>query len=196
MRILGSKLAKYPVLSMHLGGRIADIQSLIISPHNLKLIGFLAKGPDIRNEAVLDTVVVREFSKVGIIIDSEDDFRDRGDILKIEEILQLNFSLFGKKVKTKKGSHLGKVIDFIIDTDSGIVIQLIVKRPLYKSLNDPELVIDRKSVVEVNDFEIIIKDEEEKVKKPKVAKDFVPNFVNPFKEPDFAIEPKRRARNN
>lgn len=91
MRILGSKLAKYPVLSMHLGGRIADIESPIISPHNLKLIGFLVKGPDIRNEAVLDTVVVREFSKVGIIIDSEDDFRDRGDILKIEEILQLNF---------------------------------------------------------------------------------------------------------
>ena len=51
-------------------------------------------------------------------------------------------------------------------------------------LVDPELIIPRKEIVEVNDYKIIVKDEEEKIRKKAVKEDFIPNFVNPFREPE------------
>ena len=58
-----------------------------------------------------------------------------------------------------------------------------------KALIDPELIIDRSRIVEVDDYRVIIKEEREKSKtKLKAAPidDLVPDFVNPFRQPDFA----------
>lgn len=196
MQIMGSKLEKYPILSMHLAGKIAEVKLTIVSPHNLKVIGFLVDGPMIGREVgeVLDTQSVREFSRIGMIINSEDDLRMRGDIIKIEEVLNLGFDLVGKKMITKKGTKLGRIVDFVMDTESFMIMNLIVRRPLLKAINDPELVVGRKQVVEINNSFVVVKDEEEKIKKEVRKKDFVPNFSNPFREPNFAIEPKRRSK--
>ena len=187
MLIDGSKLNNFPVLSLHVGAPIAHTTSQVIDPNNLKLIAFHLSGREVggENGTILETRDVREFSHLGMIIDSSDDFVNPGDVIKLDKILKLNFSLIGLKVETKKKSHLGKVIDYVIDTDTFEVRQIIVKRPLIKSLNDSELVISRKEIVEVNDYKIIVKDEEETIKKKAIKEDFVPNFVNPFREPDF-----------
>ena len=100
--------------------------------------------------------------------------------------MKLNFSLIGLTVKTKKGTKLGKVIDYTFDSETFSVIQLIVKRPVMKAILDPELVIGRSEIKEVNDYEIIVKDEENKIRQRATKQDFVPNFVNPFKEGAFA----------
>ena len=55
-----------------------------------------------------------------------------------------------------------------------------------KAILDPELVIGRSEIKEVNDYEIIVKDEEDKIRKRATKQDFIPNFVNPFKEGAFA----------
>ena len=58
-----------------------------------------------------------------------------------------------------------------------------------KSFLDPELIIPRSRILEVNDYEVIIKSEKEAAKTKTTtdaSADFIPNFVNPFREPDFA----------
>ena len=41
--------------------------------------------------------------------------------------------------------------------------------------------------MEVNDYEIIVKDEEKKIREKAVSpEEFVPNFVNPFRKPDYS----------
>ena len=92
----------------------------------------------------------------------------------------------GLKVETKKGSKLGKVIDFTMTSEDFMTQQIIVQRPTVKRLVDPELTIPRGEVVEVTDYKIIVKDEEKVIRKKAENEDFVPNFVNPFREPDFA----------
>ena len=189
MLINGSKLIDCPVLSLHIGGQIARVTSEIIDPNDLKIIALNVDGPqtgDGEHGDILDTRSIREYSSLGLIIDSIDDFVLETDVIKISKVLQLNFSLIGLNVKTKKGTKLGKVIDYTFDTETFSVLQLIVKRPIIKAILDPELVIGRSEIKEVNDYEIIVKDEEDKIRKKATKQDFVPNFVNPFREGAFA----------
>ena len=192
MLIDASRLIDFPLLSLHVGGPVARIEELVVNPDNLKIIAFRIWGPVIKNDPelgdILDARDVREFSHIGMVIDSAEDFIDQKDVIKIDKVMQLNFSLISLSVETKKGTKLGKIIDFVVDTDDFSVRQLIVKRPFYKALSDPELVIPRKEIIEINDYKVIVKDEEEKIKKLATKEEFIPNFVNPFREPDFSAQ--------
>lgn len=193
MLINGSNLLGCPILSLHVGGRIANVTDLIIDPNNLKLIALRIEGPavDLETGDLLPIDAVREFSRLGMVIDSSDDFVNDTEVIHIKDILKLRFNLTGLKVITKQKSKLGKVSDAIFDTTSWQVQQLIVKRPAVKAFFDPELTISRHSIVEVTDYEIIVKDEHEKVKQAKPVhtdQNFSPNFINPFRKPDFAPE--------
>ena len=191
MLVSATKLIGYPVLSLHVGGAIAWAGEQIVDPETLKIVAMRAEGPLVKNDPEagewLETRDVREFSELGMVVDGMDVFVNAEDVIKLEKLLSLQFYLIGLKVETKKKSKLGKVIDYTVDTNDFSVRQLIVKRPVMKSLVDPELVIPRKEIIEVNDYKIIVKDEEEKIKKTLAKEEFIPNFVNPFREPDFSV---------
>ena len=121
-----------------------------------------------------------------MIVDSIDDLVSKGDVVKFDEIIDLNFNVIGLNVKTKKGKKLGKISEYTFDPESMQIMQFVVKRPFMKSFMDPELIIGRSQIKEVNDYEIIVIDEEEKVKKESGKKDFVPNFINPFRDSNLA----------
>lgn len=187
MLVNASKLVGTSILSVQAGRPIATVSELIIDPNSLKTIAFKVNGPMInRNENILDVSSVREYSNYGIVIDDIDELMAPGDIIKISKVLELNFNLIGLKVETKKGSNLGKVIDYTLTPEDFTVQQIIVKRPMIKRFVDPELTIPRKEIVEIDDYKIIVKDEEKVIKARAEKEDFIPNFVNPFREQGFA----------
>ncbi len=188
MLISYSRLIGTPILSIQAGGPIATIKNAIIDPNNLKILGFNLEGPLLnRTDAtILDIRSVREYSQLGMVIDGIEELVAPDDVIKIQKVLELNFDLINLKVKTKKGTKLGHLIDYTVTSEDFIVQQIIVKRPLVKALVDPELTISRKEIVEITDYEVIIKDEEKTLKARAEKEDFVPNFVNPFREQGFA----------
>lgn len=191
MLINGSRLIGCPILSLHVGGAIAHVSDIIIDPNDLKIIGFRVSGPLIRGEVgdVLLASSVREFSRAGMIVDSVDELVDGEEVIRIRDILNLNFSLPGLKVISANKSKLGKVADYIVNSDSWDIHQLIVQRPIMKALLDPELIIPRSEIVEVNDYQIVVKDEHSKLQQsaPSVRPaNLASDFVNPFRKPDFA----------
>ncbi len=192
----GSRLIGCPILSLHVGGRIASVSELIIDPDNLKIIGCRVEGPLVGKEVgeILPMESVREFSRLGMIVDSADEFVAPDEIIRIKNAIDLNFHLVGLKVESKQGAKLGKVSDFTVEPSGWQVQQLIVQRPLIKAFLDPELTISRNRIEEVDDYKVVIKEEAETPKsKAKAAKnDFVPSFVNPFREPDFATESRTK----
>lgn len=198
MLINASRLLGYPILSLHVGGPVAWVYSEIVDPEKLKIVAFYVEGPAIKNDPeagdIMEASDVREFSNMGMIVDSTDDFVEEGQVKKLDKILALNFSLFGLKVVTKKGTKLGKIADFVVDTDNYMVHQLVVKRPVVKAFLDPELIIPRREILEIDDYKIVVKDEEEKIRKRAAHEDFVPNFVNPFREPDFSASRAEQSR--
>ncbi len=194
MLITASSLTDYPILSLHVGGEVARVTQIIVDPNSLNVIAFRVDGPLIGDEVgdLLPVDSIREFSRMGMIIDSTDELVEGEELVRLRDILQLKFELNGLKVITKQKSKLGKVSDYVIDVSSWVIHQLIVQRPIMKALFDPELTISRKSIIEVNDYEVIVKDEYDKLKKVVIANnpatDFVPNFVNPFREPELVTK--------
>lgn len=190
MLVYASRLIGTPVLSVQAGGRIAVIAEPIVDPDNLRIIAFKLAGPLIAksNANILDVKSIREYSNYGIVIDDIDELIEKDDVVKISDVLRLNFALNGLKVETKKGSKLGKIEDYTLTSEDFVVQQLIVKRPIIKSFIDPELTVPRKEIIEITDYKIIVKDEEKTIKIKAEKEEFVPNFVNPFRksEQDFA----------
>lgn len=182
MLIEGSKLLKYPILSLHTTSRIAEVKGLVIDPNFLKVVAFEINAISSKQRLFLEASSVREFSKMGMIVDSDEEFVEKDDVIKLKETIDLGFSLDNMKVVSKKKAMLGRIEDFIINTEDFQIMQLIVKRPIYKALIDPELVIGRSDIHEINDREIVVKSEEGTIMKKSGTLDFVPNFVNPFKD--------------
>ena len=188
MLVTNSHLIGTPILSIQAGGPIATIKSTIVDPNDLKILGFYLEGPLLNgtDATILDVRSIREYSHLGMVIDNIEELVAPDDVIKIQNILELNFDLINLKVKTKKGTKLGHLVDYTVTSEDFIVQQIIVKRPLVKAFVDPELTISRKEIVEITDYEVIIKDEEKTLKARAEKEDFVPNFVNPFREQGFA----------
>lgn len=193
MLVSGSRLIGTPILSMQAAGPIATVAAAIIDPNNLKILGLKLSGPLVAhsNENLIDVKSIREYSRYGCIIDSADELIAEDDVIKIKNVLELNFDLIGLKVETKQGTKLGRVSDYTLTSEDFMVQQIIVRRPALKALVDPELTISRKEIVEVTDYKIIVKDEE-KVIKEKAENDFIPNFINPFRKNGEFAEAERK----
>ena len=184
----GATLARCPIVSIHVGQPIAMTLAPIIDPNDLKIIGFVVGGGVVGGEVgdILRAESIREIGELGMIVDSEDVFVSRVDVMKIDEVMSYEFQLVGLKCVTKKGTKLGKVVDYTVDPVSMEIMQIVVKRPLTKALIDPELVISRNEIVEVDDYKVTVKDEESKIRKRAAKEDFIPNFVNPFRQPGYS----------
>lgn len=183
MLVANSKLLTLPILSVQDSGKIGTISNTIVDPDNLKIVAFRVRGAtNAEGGNVLDAQSIREYSNIGLVIDSSDELISDHDVVKIGKVIDLNFSLLGLKVETKKGSKLGKVLDFTVTEDNFSVQQIIVKRPTIKSFLDSELTIPRSEIVEITDYKIIVRDEEKVIKERALNEDFIPNFVNPFRK--------------
>ncbi|MGN1313023.1 MAG: PRC-barrel domain-containing protein [Candidatus Nanosyncoccaceae bacterium] len=195
MLVIGSKALNAPVLSLHVGGEIARTTKAIIDPEDLMVRAYKVAGPIIDNDPeigdILDTRDVREYSTEGLIIDSSDRFVNQEDVIRIDEIMKLNFDLIGLKVVTAKGKKIGKVVDYTLDSNTFMIYQIIVQRPFMESFIDPQLTINRSQITEIDDYKITIKHDKQQVKVPekpkeKASEEFEPNYTNPFRKPDYA----------
>ncbi|MBR2587342.1 PRC-barrel domain-containing protein [Candidatus Saccharibacteria bacterium] len=199
MLVSFATLLNCPVLSLHVTAPIAWTVEEIVDPEKLKIVAFYVDGPNIKDDPeignILEVEDVREYGDLGMIIDSEERLVNPGDVVKLDKILELNFSLLGLKVVTKKGTKLGRIIDFLVDLNTFSIEQIIVKRPAMKAFLDPELVVPRREILEINDTEIVVKDEEDKIRKKAANEDFIPNFVNPFREPEFSASRIEQSSN-
>lgn len=181
MLIPGSRLIDAPVMGLQTGGELGRTSQAIIDPATLKIIAYEVTGPLLdMHPSLLRIADVREFSDIGIIIDSSDEFVSPDDVIKLGEIYRLNFILNEMVVIDEKKHKLGKVEDYTIDTSNFVVQQLAVRRPLLKSLNDTQLLIHRTQITEINDKAIVVHSE----RKPAepVVQAMRGAYVNPFRK--------------
>lgn len=186
-----------PVVSLHVGGIIANTKEAVIDPEDLRIIAYTLDGPLVKKDPevgdILSSDDVREVSDAGFIVDSTDRFVERGDVVHFDEVMDLRFNLVGLKVVTQDGKKIGKVSDYTLDSSTFMIYQLIVQRQFMSSLIDPELTINRSQIVEIDDFKVTIKHDKAQIKVPKEKKkkeeeEFVPNFTNPFRKPAYTDE--------
>lgn len=181
MLLAGSRLIDTPVMGLQTGAELARTSRAIIDPHTLEIVAYEVTGPLLDlHPSLLRVVDVREFSDIGMIIDSSDEFVSPDDIIKLGEVYKLNFTLVGMPVIDEKRRKVGKVDGYTIETVGFVIQQLSVKRPLLKSLNDAQLLIHRSQITEINNDAIIIHSE---VKPPEPIMQTVRDaYTNPFRK--------------
>lgn len=181
MLLAGSRLINAPVMGLQTGSELGHLTKPVISPDTLAILAYEVEGPLLdKSPSLLRIADVREFSDIGIIVDSSDEFVAPEDIIKLNDTYKLHFSPLGMKVVDEKHHKLGKVDGYTIETTGFVIQQLSVKRPFFKSLNDTQLLIHRSQITEINDHEIIVHSEA-KIPASKVH-DTRSTYINPFRK--------------
>ena len=194
MLLLGSRLAHTPIMSLQTGGRLAHTEKAIIDPANLKILAYEVVGPLLtETPAFIRTADIREYGRLGMIIDSTDELIGLSDVIHIKKIHDLNFSLIGMQVIDDHRHKLGKVDDYTLDTDSYVIQQLNVRRGFLKSLNDTGLLINRSQIVEINNSTIVVKSPTKKSAEP-VMQAMRGEFINPFRAPQSTPGPEASSK--
>ena len=187
MILLESTLNDIPIMGVQTGSELAQLSTAIIDPATLSIVAYVVSGRLLTHHpSYLRIADIRELSDIGVIIDSIDEFIEPGDVIKIDEIVRLQFALKDMRVRDEKGTNLGKVVDFTIDTGSFYIQQLTVRRPLMRSLTDTELLVHRTQIIEINDKAIVVHSQA-KVPEPERT-EVVGSYVNPFRKPDSVTD--------
>ncbi len=155
---LSESLKNKNVLSLRTGGIIAQTLEPIINPNNLKIEGFFCQDRFSKEPLVLLTQDIRDQNIQGYIVNDHDVLSDPKDLVRLQEILKLNFTLQDKPVVTSAKKRLGKVNDYALDNETMYVQKLYVGQNLLKSFSGGQLSIDRSQIVEITLKKIVVND--------------------------------------
>lgn len=190
MLILGSRLLHTPVMSLQTGTRLAHTLKPVIDPSNLKIIAYQVEGPLLtETPSFIRTDDIREYGRIGMIINSNDEIVGLEDVIRIKQVIELGFSLVGLNVIDEHKRKLGKVDDYTLDTGDFLIQQLNVRHGLIRGITDTGFLVNRSQIVEVNDNAIIVKAPSVKSVEP-VMQAIRGEFVNPFRNQNPQVEPE------
>lgn len=146
-------------MSLQSGETVATITDLIVDPSNLELVAFrcVSSRSDLSHPLLLARDI-RQTALDCLIIDSEEELSEAEDIIRLKNLLELDFTPFHKIVVTDLGRHLGHVEDFTINLDTHRLQKLYVKRPLWRSWLGASLIIDRSQIIDVTTKHFVVRD--------------------------------------
>jgi uncharacterized protein YrrD len=138
-------------MSLQTGGKLAHTEKAIINPANLQIVAFEVSGTLLTEKpSFLRIADIREYGRLGMIIDSTDELVGLDDVIQIERLYKQNFSLIGMQVIDESGHKLGKIDGYTVETDDFIIQQINVKKGIFGSFNDTGHLIHRSQIVEIN----------------------------------------------
>lgn len=161
---LSKTITDLPVMSLRTGGRVAHAHEPIINPSDLKIEGWYCTDAFSKQKLILLAQDVRDFVPQGIAVDDHESLSDPDDLIRLKEVIELDFSILGKPVITNHKRRLGKVSDFALDPLTMKIQKLYVNRPVYRSITDGQLSIDRSQIIEITNRRVVIRDADVKVK--------------------------------
>jgi sporulation protein YlmC with PRC-barrel domain len=166
---LAKSFTNIPVMSLRTTGLVAMAEQPIINPNNLKIEGWYCKDQFSKHTMILLSKDVRDIVPQGLAIDDYERLSEPEELVRLQEIINLQFELLGKHVITDHKRRLGKVSDYAVDTISFMVQKLYISQPVYKTLSGGQLSIDRSQILEITNQRIVVQDVDEKVGSPVTA---------------------------
>lgn len=153
---LSAALLNKNIMSLRTGQPIAAITAAIFNPNNLKIEGFYCQDRYDKSELVLLYQDIREVLPMGYVVNDHEVLVDPTELVRLKEVLEINYELIGKPVQTIGKHKVGKVSDFATETETMYVQKLYVSQSIFKSLTGGSLSIDRTQINEITPKRIII----------------------------------------
>ncbi len=166
---LSKHILELPVMSLRTGGQVALATRPIINPNNLQIEGWRCEDQFGKHELILLKQDVRDFVPQGIAVDDHEVLTEAGELIRLQEVLELDFELISKQVVTNHRRKLGKVSDYALDPLTMKIQKLYVARPVYKSLTEGQLQIDRSQIIEITPSRVVVRDADVTEEKPMPA---------------------------
>lgn len=158
LQLSASLLNNKSVLSLRTGGVIATITGPIINPNSLKIEGFYCQDKFNKSELILLYQDIRDMMPQGYVVNDHDVLSEPEELVRLKEVLELDFDLIGKQVVTVSKERVGKVSDYAADTDTMFIQKIYVAQSLMKSFSGGSLSIDRTQINEITPSRVIIND--------------------------------------
>ncbi|MFA5003681.1 MAG: PRC-barrel domain-containing protein [Candidatus Saccharimonadales bacterium] len=155
---LSESLLNKPVMSLRTGQPVATVRGPIINPNNLKIEGFYCVDKFSKDTLVLLYQDIRDVLAEGFVIDDHGVLAEPHELVRLKDILNLDFQLLGKPVVTTSKERLGKVSDFATEIETMYIQKIYVTQNLLKSLAGGNLGIERNQINEITDKKIIVND--------------------------------------
>ncbi|TXG77340.1 hypothetical protein E6P97_02055 [Patescibacteria group bacterium] len=156
---LSSNLLNQPVLSLRSGGTISTVVGVLINPNNLSVVAlYCARSPRDKETLVLLPQDIREWISQGFVVNDHDSLSASNDLVRLKDVMKIDYQLIGKPVHTKGKRRVGRVSDFAVDDGDFTIQKLYVSQNVMKNLSGTGLAVDRNQVIELNDKRIIIRD--------------------------------------
>ena len=156
MLILSNSLVNKSVLSLRTGTPVATITAPLINPNNLKIEGFYCQDRFNKKELIMLYQDIREILPQGYVINDHDVLVEPEELIRLKDVLNLNFELLNKQVVTVAGDKVGKVSDYAVESETMFVQKIYVAQSIIKSFAGGSLSIDRNQVNEITPRKIII----------------------------------------
>lgn len=148
-----------PVLSLRTGSTVATTGSPIINPNNLKIEGFYCiDAEDRKKTVVLLYQDIRDILAQGFVINDYDVLAEPSELVRLKDVLAIQFNIMGKSVVTVSKEKVGKVSDYATELETMYIQKLYLTQSLLKNITGGALVIDRSHIVEITDKKIVIQD--------------------------------------
>lgn len=149
------------IISLHTGQLVGELGSPIINPHSLSLAAFRCKTrwqKKRQEDLILLTQDIRQVASGRVLINSVDEIRPVSDLVRLQEVIKIDFSLIDKPVRNESKRRLGKVDDYVVNPQDFWIQKIYVRQPFLKNLAVHSLVIDRQQIIEVSDRFILVND--------------------------------------
>lgn len=156
-------LINRPVMSLRTGGSVATAIEPVINPNNLKIEGWKVTDRFSNDVLIVLEQDIRDIIPRGLIVDDHDVLSKPEDLLRLHDVLEIDFKLLGKQVVTDRKRKVGKVGDYAVDMDSMFVQKLYVDQSLLRHLAGGQLSIDRSQIVEITPRKIVVREADEKL---------------------------------
>lgn len=153
---LSASFINAPIMSLRTGTQIARVTAPLINPNNLKIEGFFCVDSFSKDVLILLDQDIRDFLPQGFVVNDHDVLAEPDELIRLKEIIELNFNIVGKPVETVSKEKIGKVSDYATDTSSMFIQKLYVSQSLFKSFMGGSLSVDRTQIHEITPRRVII----------------------------------------
>lgn len=159
---LHESIAGTPVLSLRTGGPVAQIIAPIINPNNLYIEGWLVADSRSNEQLILVSNDIREVIPQGFAVNDYEVLTPAHELIRLKEVIDLNFQLLGLRVVSEGGAKYGKISDYAFETTNMYIQKLYAMQSLVKNFSGGSLSIDRSQILEVSNRHIVIDDPTER----------------------------------
>lgn len=156
MLLAYADMCSSPVAAADLGERIGTVIDVVVDPPAHTVVAFLVKLPGWFTGAKFASPHdVIEYDPHALIVSAADTLVEQSEIVRANQLLHERHRVINRVVVTEAGVTVGKVTNFVIDTETAGVVRYYVR-----SRFGPERIIPTTSIIRVTADQFIIRNGE------------------------------------